>query len=184
MLTLFGTVPGPYSDARLKEKLAALPKPRVVAISWGNQASFLFLFLFLCVWAAGWTRAIVESWKTQMGWAILAAFFGISFGWIWFRELRREIRSRSLLMNGELALGQISSQQTTGTRNKRSEITYEFADASGRRGHGKGFDQTKKYAVNMPIIIFYEGHDLSQNVAICATVWKLRAPDGKLVDTD
>jgi hypothetical protein len=181
MLTLFGTVPGPFGDDRLIVKLAALPKPRTVGISGGDQVSVVVLFLLLGGWAIGWTRTLHAKSETLSGGAILAVFLGAFALWTLLREVLREIRNRSLLMNGEVSLGQISSQQTTGPRSKRSEITYEFIDASGRKAHGKGFDLTKEYAVNMPVIIFYEADDPSQNVAICATIWKLPTSGGGLV---
>ncbi len=181
MISLFGSVPGPFGDSRLRQQLEGLPRPRIVTIAWRDRIILLFVFLFLCLWTILWTRAILESWKSQTGWATFAFFFLVIFASLWLYELRREIRNRPILANGEFALGRVTSQQDVGGRTRKSKIAYEFTDAHGRTWSGKGYDSTKAYTENMSVIVFYEPCDPSQNVALCTTVWRLRSKYGGLI---
>ena len=181
MITLFGSVPGPFGDSRLEQQLNGLPRPRIVTIAWGDRIILLFVFLFLGLWTTLWTRAIRESWKSQNGWAVFAVFFLVIFASLWLYELRRELRNRPILANGEFALGRVTSQQDVGGRSRKSKIAYEFTDAHGRTWGGKGYDTTKAYTKNMSLMVFYEPNDPSQNVALWTTVWRLRSEHGGLI---
>jgi len=181
MITVFGSAPGPFNDSRAKQQLDALPRPRIVTIAWRDRIILLIVFLFLCLWTILWTRAILESWKSQAGWGAFAVFFLVIFASFWLYELRRELRNRPILANGEIALGRVTSQQDVGGRTRKSKITYEFADPLGRTWNGKGYDSTKAYTESMSLIVFYAPHVPSQNVAFCTTVWRLRSEDGSLI---
>lgn len=175
MITLFGSVPGPFNDSRLQQQLNGLPRPRVVTIAWRDRVILLFVFLFVCLWTILWTRAILESWKSRTGLAAFAVFFLVIFASLCLHELRREIRNRPILEDGEFVLGRVTSQQDVGGKTRKSKIAYEFNDALGRTWSGKGYDTTKAYKENMSLIVFYEPNDPSQNVALCTTVWRLRS---------
>ena len=182
MLTLFGSVPGPFNDSRILQQLETLPKPRIVTVAWRDRVLLLLGFLFSCLWATLWTRAIIESWRKQTGWDVFAVLFLVLFVFLWLIQVRRELRNHSLLTNGDFALGQITSQRESGGKSKRSRITYEFIDTVGRTWSGKGDDLTKKYSENMSVIVFYDQLNQQQNVAICATGWRVRRSDGNLLD--
>lgn len=182
MLTLFGTVPGPFRDVETRHQLEALPRPRKVTIAWRDRILLLFVFLFLCVWTTFWTKAIIDSWNKRTHWNIFAVSFLLLLLFIWLAQIRRELRNYSLLTDGDVALGRVTSQRTSGGKNKRSVITYEFADSVGRTWNGKGDDSTKKYIENMAVIVFYDPYEPDKNVAVCTTVWRVRISDGKLID--
>jgi hypothetical protein len=180
MITLFGAVPG-LGDSRLEQQLNGLPRPRIVSIAWRDRIILFFVFSFLVLWMIAWTRAMLESWKRQPGWGALAVLLLPIYASLWVYELRRELRNRPILANGEFALGAVTSQQDIGGRTRRSKIAYEFRDTQGRIWRGKGYDFTKAYAENMAILVFYEPNDPSQNVALCATIWRLRSKHGELI---
>jgi hypothetical protein len=100
---------------------------------------------------------------------------------MWMYEVRRELRNRPILAEGEFALGKVTSQQDVGGKTRKSKIVYGFADALGRTWTGKGYDSTKAYTENMSLIVFYCSNDPSQNVALCTTVWRLQSADGNLI---
>ncbi len=181
MVTLFGSVPGLFDDFRLQQQLDSLPRPRIVTMGWRDRIILLFVFLFLCVWTTLWTRAILESWRSQPNWAVFAILFLVIFASLWLYELRRELRNRPILANGEFALGRVTSQQDVGGRTRKSKIAYKFTDAHGRTWTGKGYDTTKAYTENMAVMVFYEPNDPSRNVALCTTVWRLRSKNGDLI---
>ena len=181
MISLIDSVPGPFGDSRLEQQLEGLPRPRIVTIAWRDRIILLFVFSLLCLWTILWTRSILESWRSQTGWATFAVFFLVIFASSWVYELRRELRNRPILANGEFALGRVTSQQDVGGRTRKSKIAYEFTDALGRTWTGKGYDSTKAYTANTSLIVFYESNDPSQNVALCTTVWRLRSNRGGLI---
>jgi hypothetical protein len=159
-----------------------MPKPRSVTIAWRDRVFLLLVFLFFCLWATLWTRGIIEDWRKQTSWSVFRVLFLVVFAGLWLAQVHRELRNYSLLTDGDFALGRITSQRTSGGKSKRSTITYEFTDTVGRTWNGKGDDSTKKYVENMAVMVFYNQYDPQQNVAVCTTVWKVRKPDGKLID--
>ena len=181
MITLFGSVPGPFDDSRLQQQLDGLPRPRIVSIAWRDRIILLFVFLFLCVWTILWTQAILESWKSRTDWTLFAVLFLVIFAALWLYELRRELQNRAILANGEFALGRVTSQQDVGGKSRKSKIAYEFTDAHGRTWSGKGYDTTKAYTENMSLVVCYKPNDPSRNVALCTTVWRLRSKYGELI---
>jgi hypothetical protein len=181
MITLFGSVPGPFGDSRLEHQLDRLQRPRTVAIAWRDRVILLFVFLFVCLWTILWTRSILNNWKSHAQWDVFAIVFLLAFVGMWLYEVRRELRNRPILIEGEFALGKVTSQRDVGGRTKKSKIAYEFTDALGRTWNGRGYDSTKAYTENMSLMVFYEPHDPSQNVTLCATVWRLRSADGNLI---
>jgi hypothetical protein len=182
MLTLFGSVPGPFHDALVQQQLEAMRKPRSVTIAWRHRIMLLLGFLFLCLWSTLWTRGLIEGWRKHTSWNVFGVLFLVVFVCLWLAQVRRELRNYSLLTDGDFALGRVTSQRTIGGKSKRSTITYEFTDSIGRTWGGKADDSTKKYVENMAVLVFYNQYDPQQNVAVCTTVWRVRKPDGKLID--
>ena len=43
---------------------------------------------------------------------------------------------------------------------------------------GLGFDCTKTYTAGMSVIVFYDPDDISRNVAICCTGWRVQTLAG------
>src|SRR5258708_7842527 len=182
MLTLFGSVPGAFHDGLVQQQLEAMPKPRSVTIAWRDRVVLLLVFLFLYLWATLWTRGIIEGWKKQASWNVFGVLFLVVFVFLWLAQVRRELRNCGLLTDGDFALGRITSQRRSGGKSKRSTITYESTDTIGRIWSGKGDDATKKYVENMAVIVFCNQYDPRQSVAVCTTIWKVRKPDGRLID--
>jgi hypothetical protein len=106
MATLFGSDPGPFSNSCLEEEFG-VPRPRIVAIAGRDRIILLFVSLFLCLWTVLWTRAIVASWKNKTGFPLFAVLFLAIFASLWLHALHRELRNRSILANGEFALGRV-----------------------------------------------------------------------------
>jgi hypothetical protein len=142
-------------------------------------------FLFLVVWTALLSPRLPEIWrsdhKLRVLWFVAVPLF-ILFAWL--QDLRHEIRNRSLLEVGKLTVCRVTSQATTGGKSNKSQITYSFRDDSGFERSGKGTDRSRKYQTGMPLIVFFDQSDPAKSVAACCTIWRLKNPDGKLLDLD
>ncbi len=89
------------------------------------------------------------------------------------------LRDRAVLKTGKCCLGTIISQKMMGGgRHKRSRIFYEFPVGGHRPMTGQGWDLTKSYNVKMRVVVFYDPNDISRNVAICCTFWRVRSRAG------
>ena len=95
-------------------------------------------------------------------WAIVAATM--------FRSI---VRDRSLLIDGEIAIGTITSQSYAGGENRESRIVYEFKDAAGRTFSGKSSDRTRKLFEEMQTPVFYDPANPARNVALAGATYEL-----------
>ncbi len=102
------------------------------------------------------------------------------------RGSRKGLANRRLLENGRCVIGRVRSQieVKAGRGHRVSEITYSFKDDVGQSWFGEGTDHTKSHSPEMLLVIFYDLKDPSQNIAACATAWKVLGPDKELVDLD
>jgi hypothetical protein len=70
-------------------------------------------------------------------------------------SIRRAIRDRKLLAEGNLAIGVVTRQYLTGGKHQQSEIQYEFKDAAGRRHVRSATDDSRTLYEEMETPIFY-----------------------------
>jgi uncharacterized protein (DUF983 family) len=115
----------------------------------GNKADFHSLFpnLFPLVMFA-------------LIWALIAATM--------FRSI---VRDRSLLIDGEIAIGTVTSQSYAGGENRESRIVYDFKDAAGRAFSGKSTDRTRKLFEEMQTPVFYDPANPDKNVALAGATY-------------
>jgi hypothetical protein len=186
MLTLLGTFPAQYDESRLKRKLQTLPDRRVAGVAASTQVGLAFTILVLSFFATDIGQGVRNNWKTNPISVLLWSGVFIVIVLTLAREWPSEFRNRSLLEKGGFAVGRVTSQieVKAGRSGTRSEITYTFADASGRTWNGTATDQTKRYVTSMPVIVFYDEKAPAHNVVPCATAWKLRGLDGEFLDLD
>ena len=98
-------------------------------------------------------------------WAIVAS--------VMFRSI---VRDRSLLIDGEIAIGTITSQSYAGGENRESRIVYEFKDAAGRTFSGKSADRTHKLFEEMQTPVFYDPTNPGKNVALASATYEVIDP--------
>ena len=84
---------------------------------------------------------------------------------------RSIVRDRSLLSDGEIAVGIVTSQSYAGGENRESRIVYEFKDAAGRTFSGKGSDRTRTLFEEMQTPVFYDPTNPARNVALAAATY-------------
>jgi hypothetical protein len=184
MFIIFNAAAASQKQSHLAYKVRSLPAHRAACISVDDQVKSLLTLVFMALGMFIVTEAILKDRKTSPLSAALWLGILMSFVSVCLGILRSELRNRALLEKGRWALGRITSQLEVGRRSEISEITYSFTDASGQVCSGKGVDRTKSYFLDMPVIIFYGFSDPLQNVAACATIWKLRGKHGEVVDLD
>jgi hypothetical protein len=93
------------------------------------------------------------------------------------------MRQRALLRTGTCCVGTIISQRKIGNgRHKQSEIIYQFPVGGHKPMTGRGIDGSKFYKLNMPVLVFYDPKDISRNVAICSTNWRVRTEAGYILE--
>jgi hypothetical protein len=76
----------------------------------------------------------------------------------------------------------VFEQKTGGGIFKRTRIVFEFPVGGHKPMTGQGSDWTKSYKVNTPVLVFYDGGDISKYVATCSTVWRVRTAAGVLLE--
>jgi hypothetical protein len=106
MVTLLGSDPGPFSNSCLEEEFG-VPRPRSVAIAGREQNYSAFCLSILMPLDGSMDPSNRCSWKNKTGFVPFAVFFLAIFASLWLHALRRELRNRSILANGEFALGRV-----------------------------------------------------------------------------
>jgi hypothetical protein len=184
VFTSLQTISSPYKESQLLYKVRNLPAQRVVRVSVDDPIRSYLGLAFVGLWLFLFIGSFVKDVKTSpvlaVFWiAVLAFFVSMSV-----RGLRKGLRNRRLLESGGCVIGRVGSQIETkvGKRQRVSEISYSFKDDMGQTWFGEGTDHTKSYFPEMPLVIFYDLKDPSQNVAAFATAWKILGPDKELVD--
>ncbi len=116
---------------------------------------------------------VVEKGAAKSGFGNLLplALFGLVWALVAFTLFRSILRDRSLLSDGEIAIGTVTSQSYAGGENRESRITYEFKDAAGRTFSGKGSDRTRKLFEEMQTPVFYDPNNPARNVALAAATY-------------
>ena len=103
--------------------------------------------------------------------ALPLAMFALIWSIVAFTMFRSIARDRSLLMDGEIAVGTVTSQSYAGGENRESRIVYEFKDAAGRTISGKCADRTRKLFEEMQTPIFYDATNPAKNVALAGATY-------------
>jgi hypothetical protein len=89
-------------------------------------------------------------------------------------------RDRNLLRNGISTVGKVIAQKKVKVgRGSNSVITYSFPVGPGKPMIGQGTDHTKTYSENSPLLVCFDPKDISRNLALCCTYWRVRDRDGK-----
>ena len=180
MIRLFQS---PRADAGIKfvtRGLAGLPKPREVKIgdSTGLEVAAVFIILAVVTTACLSGLRIKSPFEFLFPLAIVLSIVSIVVS-----EIFTELRNRPLLVKGECSAGKVISQRWVKSgRTKRSKIVYEFPVGVGKPMRGHGTDRTGEYAVNTPLLVFYDPDDIARNVALCCTRWRIHTGDGSLLE--
>jgi len=162
----------PKSNFEL-DRFCLTPRPRRVKMSWLGHlyvvgvggATVLGLWLLSIM-----VRALLHP---SPG-ATLKLVFGVVVycGWCWtcFAFFRNRIRERNLFVNGEFAMGTVAIR-TEGSQG--AHIVYAFQAASGRAFQNRVFDFSKKQFEQMPVHVFYDAVDPSQNAALETSLYRV-----------
>jgi hypothetical protein len=82
-------------------------------------------------------------------------------------------RDRKPWAEGDLAVAGVARQETSGGKQRQSQIRYEFRDSAGRLVQGKGTDESWERYDDTEAPVFYNRNPAG-NVASCAASCKLR----------
>ncbi len=104
------------------------------------------------------------------------AVFALIWGVIAIVMFRSIVRHLSLLIDGEITMGNITSQTYAGGESRGSNIVYEFKDAAGRTYTGKGSDPNSTLFEEMQTPVFYDSTNPGKNVALAVAVYNLIDP--------
>jgi len=151
-------------------------------MSWRIWAEFIILILLVGIgfftfgeYARGFCRVLSSTASAKF----VVAFITLLLLLIFYALLRRNISEYSLLKRGKCVVGRVISQRRVKMgRGSRSEISYEFPVGPGKPMTGRGADWTHHYLKDLPVLVFYDPEDISQNVAYCCTNWIVRLEDG------
>ncbi len=100
--------------------------------------------------------------------------FALIWSVIGITIIRSARRDRKLLAEGDVAMAIVTHQELIRGKHRRSQIRYEFRDASGRLVQGKGTDESRGLYEDMEAPIFYNPTNPSENVTLCAATCELR----------
>lgn len=89
-------------------------------------------------------------------------------------SIRRAIRDRKLLAEGNLAIGVITRQYLTGGKHRRSEIEYKFKDAAGCTYVRSATDNARTLYEEMEIPLFYNPANPEISVPLATALCKLK----------
>ena len=103
--------------------------------------------------------------------ALPLAMFGLVWSIVAFTMFRSLVRDRSLLTDGEIAIGTVTSQFYSGGESRESKIEYQFKDGAGRTISGKCADKTRKLFEEMQTPVFYDPMDPAKNVALAGATY-------------
>ncbi len=89
-------------------------------------------------------------------------------------SIRRAIRDRKLLAEGNLAIGVVTRQYLTGGKHQRSEIQYEFKDAAGRTHLRSATDDSRTLYEEMETPVFYSSAKPEVSVPLATASCELK----------
>ena len=115
---------------------------------------------------AVWARSLSFATFGPKDWVMTGAaalFLLIPFG-LW----RNQVKECDLLENGEVVVGRVVRQWSSGKNN--SSIEYTFKDFEGHEHKGTGFDYTMKLFEGMAVPVFYDRDNPKRQIASCSTL--------------
>jgi hypothetical protein len=151
------------------ERLRFMSRPRAIRF---KKLMRFFAVIYALVFAGACyalflvtERGITNS---DVGNLLPLALLGLIWLLVAVTSFRSILRDRSLLSDGEVAIGTVTSQSYIGGKNRASRIVYEFKDVAGRTFSGKGDDRTGKLFEEMQTPVFYDPTNPAKNVALAA----------------
>jgi uncharacterized protein (DUF983 family) len=159
------------------ERLQMLRRPRSIRLK-TSMRIFVAVYLIVLASATYSIFIVAQRGGAKPGFTALPNLIPlVMFGLIWsivaatmFRSI---LRDRSLLTDGEIAIGTVTSQSYAGGENRESRIVYEFKDAAGRTISGKCADRTRKLFEEMQTPVFYDPTNPTKNVALAGATYDL-----------
>jgi hypothetical protein len=158
------------------------PAPRRVKASWMLflQAAIFLLILLIFSWEA-YSRIAAHS-ETKLIAVVFPIMFLLLLA-IFSGEFLREWRNNNLLRNGIFVTGRVIAQRRVKQgRGSKSEIVYQFPVGPGKPMTGRGYDATKLYAMGSYVLVCFCPKNISQNVAICSTGWRVYDRSGFVLE--
>jgi hypothetical protein len=156
--------------------LQTAPKPRAVQFKASAQIfsiAFPASWIIFGYWAYQITRAPLTV-KTFSDNVAPFLFFAVIWSFICIGTISEAHKDRHLLANGDVAVATITSQELVGGRQKRSEITYNFRDRSGRIHFGKATDDSRTLYEEMQTPVFYDPQKTQKNVLLVTASCELK----------
>ena len=158
------------------ERLLMLRRPRAIRLK-TSMGMFVIVYALL-LGGVGYGVALVAArGGTKAGFHSLfpnvfpLAMFGLIWAIVAATMFRSIVRDRGLLIDGEIAIGTVTSQSYAGGENRESRIVYEFKDVAGRTFSGKSTDRTRKIFEEMQTPVFYDPANPSRNIALVGATY-------------
>ena len=158
------------------DRLLMLRRPRAIRLK-TSMGIFVIVYAFILGSAGYGVFLAITRGGTKAGFHSLfpnvfpLAVFGLIWAIVAATMFRSIVRDRSLLIDGEIAIGTITSQSYAGGENRESRIAYEFKDAAGRPFSGKTTDRTRKLFEEMQTPIFYDPTNPGRNIALVGATY-------------
>lgn len=179
MIQLFQSPRAAAHIESVSQSFSAMPKPREVILGSKSVLLEAAVFCFGIFIVVGMAATPVGRNGSNVFSRLFALAVSLFVMLAISAEILRELRNRSLLTMGACSAGNVTSQRwIKSRRSRRSEITYVFPVGDGKPMRGSATDLTGEYVENMPVLVFYDPDDISRNVAICCTRWRLRTNEG------
>lgn len=140
------------------------PVPRVISIAFPISVAAGVYWAFLLERTG---ISMSSDFLVLMGAAIVWSTIAII-------SIRRAIRDRKLLAEGNLAIGVVTRQYLTGGRHPRSEIQYEFNDAAGRTYIRSASDDSRTLYEEMETPVFYSPANPEVSVPLASASCELK----------
>jgi hypothetical protein len=172
-VTLAGEVANSASASY--ERLRMLRRPRAIRMKTSMR---IFVTVYLIVFAGvayaiflTVDRGAKGQLKSLLPNALPLALFGLVWSIVAFTMFRSVVRDRSLLTDGEIAIGTVTAQFYSGGESRESKIEYQFKDGGGRVFSGKCADKTRKLFEEMQTPVFYDPMNPAKNVALAGATY-------------
>jgi hypothetical protein len=163
------------------ERLRIMRRPRAIRMKTPIRIFVIVYTILLVSVGYGLLLAVTRGgdktdFHSQLPNLFSLAVFALIWGVIAIVMFRSIVRHRSLLIDGEIAMGTITSQTYAGGESRGSNIVYEFKDAAGRTYTGKGSDPHSTLFEEMQTPVFYDATNPGKNVALAAAAYSLIDP--------
>jgi hypothetical protein len=156
--------------------LQTAPKPRAVQFKVSARIfsiAFPVSWIIFGYWAYQITRAPLTV-KTFSDNVAPFLFLAVIWSFICIGTISEARKDRHLLASGDVGIATITSQELTGGKHKRSEITYNFRDHLGRIHFGKATDDSRTLYEEMQTPVFYAPQKPEKSVLLVAASCELK----------